>query len=53
MSARVVTEACIAMPILGSVLDAQGIEQHPGIRLAVTEALRALQIAADVVRADG
>jgi hypothetical protein len=42
----VITEACIAVGILGSGLDEEGIVRHPEIRTALLAALRALQSAA-------
>jgi chromate reductase, NAD(P)H dehydrogenase (quinone) len=45
MSARVIPEACIAVGILGSGLDEEGIVRHPEIRTALLAALRALQSA--------
>ena len=45
MSARVVGEACITLPILGSGLNEDGIVRHPEIRAALFGALRALHVA--------
>lgn len=45
MSARVVEEASIGVPILGSQLDEAGIVAHPDISIVLLEALQALQMA--------
>ncbi|KVT84744.1 FMN reductase [Burkholderia ubonensis] len=45
MSARVVNEASIALPILGSRLDAAGIAAHPPFADALARALHALRAA--------
>jgi NAD(P)H-dependent FMN reductase len=42
MSARIIDEACISVPILGSGLDEEGIVRHPEIGPALLAALRAL-----------
>jgi chromate reductase len=41
MSARVVTEACIAVPVSGKKLDEAGIAAHPEIAAALRSALEA------------
>jgi len=43
MSARVVPAACVAVGILGSGLDEEGIARHPEISVVLLGALRALQ----------
>ena len=43
MSARVIAQACIAVPILGLGLDEYGIEKHAQFRCMISEALRSLQ----------
>jgi chromate reductase, NAD(P)H dehydrogenase (quinone) len=43
MSARIVTKACITVPILGAGLDEEGIVSDPEIKLAVTYALITLE----------
>ena len=43
MSARVIDEACIAVPLLGSGLSEDGVVSHPEIRTAVAIALSALE----------
>jgi NAD(P)H-dependent FMN reductase len=45
MSARIIDEACIAIPILGSGLDEDGIVRHPEIKAALLAALRVLAAA--------
>lgn len=45
MSARIVEEASITLPIIGSGLDEVGIVSHPEISIALPEALCALQAA--------
>ena len=45
MSARVVDEACVTVPILGSGLSEDEIVQHPEFRLALLAALAALEAA--------
>ncbi|AXF25251.1 FMN reductase [Burkholderia pyrrocinia] len=47
MSARIVERASIALPILGSQLDAAGIAAHPPFASALADALRALRTAID------
>lgn len=42
MSARLVDEASIAVPIMGSRLDAEGIVSHPEISMALKAAIMAL-----------
>lgn len=46
MSARLVDEACITVPILGSGLDEDAIVGHPEIRLALSAALASLAASA-------
>jgi chromate reductase, NAD(P)H dehydrogenase (quinone) len=46
MSARIVDQACITVPLLGSGLDEDGILRHAGIADAVLAALTALERAA-------
>lgn len=46
MSARVIEESSIALPILGNGLDVAAIVADPDISMALCEALRALQAAA-------
>lgn len=43
MSARIVTDACITVPIFGSGLDEDGIAAHPHIRAVLADALLSLQ----------
>jgi chromate reductase len=43
MSARIVEEASISVPLLGSGLDESGIVSHPVISVALNEALRTFQ----------
>jgi chromate reductase len=43
MSARVVEEASITLPIIGSNLDDQGIVTHPSISTSIRDALRAFR----------
>jgi NAD(P)H-dependent FMN reductase len=45
MSARLVNEACITVPILGSGLSEDDIVQHPDIRPAIVKALASLKAA--------
>jgi len=45
MSARIVDEASIAVPVLGAKLDEAGIVSHPEISAALREALMAFQAA--------
>jgi chromate reductase, NAD(P)H dehydrogenase (quinone) len=45
MSARLVDEACITVPVLGSGLSEDAIVQHPDIRSAILAALAALKAA--------
>jgi hypothetical protein len=45
MSARVIEEASITLPILGSNLDEAGIVSHPEISVALRAALLALRAA--------
>jgi NAD(P)H-dependent FMN reductase len=52
MSARIVEEASITVPLRGSRLDEHGIVSHPEISTALIESLRALQIAAGRIRAE-
>ncbi|HEF5872952.1 TPA: NAD(P)H-dependent oxidoreductase [Burkholderia cenocepacia] len=47
MSARIVEPASIALPILGSRLDAAGIAAHPSFASALVDAMRALGAAID------
>jgi NAD(P)H-dependent FMN reductase len=47
MSACIVERASIALPILGSQLDAAGIAAHPPFASALTDALHALRAAID------
>jgi NAD(P)H-dependent FMN reductase len=47
MSARIVDEACIAVPLLGSGLDEDGIVTHGEISKALSAALRALAVAVE------
>jgi len=52
MSACIIDEACIAVPILGSGLNEDGIVQHPEIKGALLAALRALGAAVLVVASE-
>ena len=52
MAARVIDEASITVPILGSCLDEAGIISHASISSALREALRALQAAVIRFRAE-
>jgi chromate reductase len=45
MSARLVDEACVTVPILGSGLSEDAIVQHPDIRSAILAALASLKAA--------
>jgi hypothetical protein len=47
MSACIVERASLALPILGSQLDAAGIAAHPPFASALTDALHALRAAID------
>jgi chromate reductase, NAD(P)H dehydrogenase (quinone) len=51
MSARIVEQACITVPILGSGLGEEGIVQHPNISASLRAALEALR--ADVLARHG
>jgi NAD(P)H-dependent FMN reductase len=53
MSALIVEEASITVPILGSCLDEAGIVTHPGFSKALREALQALQTATVRFRIEG
>jgi NAD(P)H-dependent FMN reductase len=53
MSALIVEEASITVPILGSRLDEAGIVSHPGISKVLREALQALQTATLQFRVEG
>jgi NAD(P)H-dependent FMN reductase len=43
MSARILREACLALPLLGSGLDEEGMTRHPATVEAIGGALRRLQ----------
>ena len=43
MSARVIDEASITLPVIGSGLDDDGIADHPAMRAALVAALRCIQ----------
>lgn len=53
MSALIVEEASITVPILGSRLDEAGMVSHPGISSALREALQALHTAILRFRSEG
>lgn len=50
MSARIIGEACVTVPILGSGLDEDGIVGHPEIREALLASLKALGAAIERMR---
>lgn len=52
MSARVIEEASITLPIRGSRLDEQGMVSHPEISVALRDVLLALKIAVDRFNAE-
>jgi hypothetical protein len=43
MSARIVADACVTIPLLGSGLDEDGIVTHPEIAPLLVGALKALE----------
>jgi len=53
MSARVIEESSISVPILGSGLDEEGIIAHPDISRRLVESLQSLETAVYQLRKDG
>jgi chromate reductase, NAD(P)H dehydrogenase (quinone) len=53
MSALIVEEASITVPILGSCLDEVGVVTHPGLSKALRDALQALQTATVQFQTEG
>lgn len=43
MSARLIDEACISLPLLGSGLDAEGIAEDPALRRAILDMLQCIR----------
>ena len=43
MSARLIDEACISLPLLGSGLDADGIAADPALRRAILDMLQCIR----------
>jgi chromate reductase len=53
MSARLIDDACISLPLLGSGLSEDGIVQHGEMRATLIRALTALRAQARSGRPDG